>query len=269
VFLDAVWPDEMPDSGRRVLHSLVSRLRGHLGPAAGRLVRDASGYRLEVRGLVGGASAFDLAADELDVIDPAVAAGLLEHALSAWRGDALDEFGEVAPLAAEAVALADLRLDLTDYWIEARLAARAAPMDAADEPAAIVADASRAATGVPVREPTHALLVLALAAAGRQADALRAANDFRRRLADVTDLDPARPSPSSRTRWRSGGSRGAASPRPSRATGGCWSNGATRATGPSCGRPSATSPARSPMPASPRPRRSCSTPPTSRPRRPW
>ncbi len=192
VLLDAVWPDEMPDSGRRVLHSLVSRLRGHLGPAARRLVRDAVGYRL------------DLAGDELDVIevrglverarsaDPAVAAGLLERVLSAWRGDALDEFAEVAPLAAEAVALADLRLDVTDDWIEARLAARAEPVGAAaaDDPAAIVADASRAATAVPIREPTHALLVRALAAAGRQTDALRAANDFRRRLVEETGLDP-------------------------------------------------------------------------------
>ena len=44
--LDAVWPDEVPDSGRRTLHSHVSRLRGHLGTAAERLSRAGTGYRL-------------------------------------------------------------------------------------------------------------------------------------------------------------------------------------------------------------------------------
>ncbi|HKY66969.1 MAG TPA: winged helix-turn-helix domain-containing protein, partial [Acidimicrobiales bacterium] len=53
--LDAVWPNEMPDSGRRALHSHVSRLRRHLGPAGPRLERAGTGYRL------------GLSADELDV----------------------------------------------------------------------------------------------------------------------------------------------------------------------------------------------------------
>ena len=53
--LDAVWPDEMPDSGRRALHSHVSRLRRHLGPAGPRFERVGTGYRL------------GLSADELNV----------------------------------------------------------------------------------------------------------------------------------------------------------------------------------------------------------
>ncbi len=199
--LDAVWPGEPPDSGRRALHSHISRLRGHLGPAGTRLVRDGSGYRL------------DLGADELDVTQVRTAAirarstgtggngehgdhdddehddlGDLGAAVALWRGAALDEFPDVEPLSTDAVALAELRRDLTDDWLASRLARAASDPDAGD--AELIADVSRAAAAEPLRERTHALLVRALAARGRQADALRAAHAFRQRLADETGLDP-------------------------------------------------------------------------------
>jgi RecA/RadA recombinase len=79
--------------------------------------------------------------------------------------------------------LDELRLGLTDAWIDARLAA-------GDDPAAIVGDAGRAAAGAPLRESTQALWIRALARAGRQADALRAAHEFRQGLAEGTGLDP-------------------------------------------------------------------------------
>jgi predicted ATPase/DNA-binding SARP family transcriptional activator len=196
--LDAVWPDAVPDSGRRALHSHVSRLRGHLGPAADRLVRDGAGYRL------------DLAPGELDVAEARALAHEptepdLARATGLWRGPALEEFPDVAPLAAEAVTLAELRRQIRDDWLDARLAALPThetsaagnsgepaqiPSPPAGGPDALVPDATRAAAEDPTRERTHALLVRALAAAGRQADALRAAHDFRRRLAEETGLDP-------------------------------------------------------------------------------
>jgi hypothetical protein len=146
-------------------------------------VRDTAGYRL------------DLDRNGLDMTDVrqlaerarsnsgADAPVLLQRALALWRGEALEEFADVAPLAAEAVALRELRLELTDAWIDARLAA-------GDEPAAIVGDAGRAAAGAPLRESTQALWIRALARAGRQADALRAAHEFRQGLAEGTGLDP-------------------------------------------------------------------------------
>jgi predicted ATPase/DNA-binding SARP family transcriptional activator len=180
--LDAVWPDEVPDSGRRTLHSHVSRLRGHLGAAAERLSRAGTGYRLalepheldaaEARRAAGGATSGDPAA--------------IGAALALWRGAALAEFADVAPLAAEGTALAELRRDLTEQWLAARLALAAA----GEQDARLVVDATRAAADDPLRDRTHALLVRVLTVAGRQADALRAAHDFRRRLADETGLDP-------------------------------------------------------------------------------
>jgi predicted ATPase/DNA-binding SARP family transcriptional activator len=183
--LDAVWPDAAPDSGRRALHSHISRLRGHLGRHGDALERDGAGYRLrsdlvvvdlaEVRDTITRARA-ELAGA------PDRAAQLLGVALEHWRGDALDEFDDVASLAADAVAIATLRDDTHDEWCEARLAAGGDPQ--------LVADLARATAASPQRERTVITLVRALAAEGRQAEALRAAHEFRQRLADETGFDP-------------------------------------------------------------------------------
>ena len=46
--VDALWPSEAPESGRQALHTHVSRLRAHLGPAAARLQTRPDGYRLDL-----------------------------------------------------------------------------------------------------------------------------------------------------------------------------------------------------------------------------
>ena len=76
--VDALWPGEMPDSGRQALHTHVSRLRTHLGQAASRLQTRHDGYRL------------DLAVDELDL---AQARRLLATARAAAPGRLLVEAG--------------------------------------------------------------------------------------------------------------------------------------------------------------------------------
>src|SRR5919112_5920143 len=48
--LDALWPSEVPESGRQALHTHVSRLRGALGSAAARLEHRPDGYRLHLGG---------------------------------------------------------------------------------------------------------------------------------------------------------------------------------------------------------------------------
>jgi predicted ATPase/DNA-binding SARP family transcriptional activator len=181
--LDAVWPDVMPDSGRRALHSHISRLRRHLGPAGDRLQHTGTGYRLQLDpGALDVAEARRVAGDPALAEDPAA----VGTALALWRGAALAEFADVAPLAAEATAVAELRWALTDAWLRGRLAASGF---GSSDPE-LVADATLAAAEAPLRESTHALLVRILAATGRQADALRAAHAFRLRLADETGLDP-------------------------------------------------------------------------------
>ncbi|TCJ35314.1 BTAD domain-containing putative transcriptional regulator [Parafrankia sp. BMG5.11] len=182
--IDAVWGADPPASADGTLHSHLSRVRGHLGPRAGRLIRDGAGYRLVL-----GADALDATRAEafaaqaraLRPTDPAAAVDRLRQALDLWRGDALAEFGSAGPLGAEAARLTRLRQTLVDGLLDARLACGPA--------GAVIGDAEQAATADPLRESALLLLVRALALDGRAPEALAAARDFRRRLADQTGLE--------------------------------------------------------------------------------
>lgn len=183
--VDALWPSEVPDSGRQALHNHVSRLRGHLGPAAERLALRHDGYRL------------DLGGDGLDVArvraslaaartaarqDPAGAFSVLREAYGLWRGPVLADLTEVEPIAAAVEEYARLHRDVTDAMI-------AAAVDAGQADRVLdCAAASWAAD--PLREPAVLLLMRALAATGQAPEALRVARAHRRRLADETGLDP-------------------------------------------------------------------------------
>jgi predicted ATPase/DNA-binding SARP family transcriptional activator len=168
--VDTLWPDEPPDNATAAVHSHVSRVRGHLGVQAGRLERHGRGYRLRLEPF----EADEDAARRLARDDPAAA-------LALWRGPALEEFRAVHELEVASVTLDELRLQLTDDLLEARLAV-------ADQ--TTVVDALEAATATPLRERTTLLLVRALAAAGRTAEAMEVAHGFRRRLVEQTGLDP-------------------------------------------------------------------------------
>src|SRR3712207_4993734 len=158
--IDALWPDEAPDTGAQALHSQISRLRRNLGPAAIRLQRRGAGYALHLN------------ADELDVAvvrrlaatvadrmrsNPTQALHAAGGAVALWRGTALGEFADIAPLAADAVGLAELHKRLLDDLLEARLATG---------DTAVVLDAAAAAAADPMRERTVTLLMRALAAEG-------------------------------------------------------------------------------------------------------
>ncbi|SEO47707.1 BTAD domain-containing putative transcriptional regulator [Trujillonella endophytica] len=183
--VDALWPDDVPDSGRQALHSVVSRLRSDLGPAAVRLETGPAGYRLA------------LAPDELDLTrarrllttarglagrDPAAAAALLREACDLWHGPVLPDLTVVPPIATAAQACASLRREVVDALVSAAVAAGAAEEVGGLAEAAVAED--------PLREPAVLGLVRALAATGRAPAALRVAREFRARLAEETGLDP-------------------------------------------------------------------------------
>ncbi|WP_148574977.1 ATP-binding protein [Nocardioides caldifontis] len=184
-FADALWPTDLPESARQALHSHVFRLRSQLGAAAGRLETGPAGYRLalgreeldlaEARGLL--ATGRGLAGS-----DPEGALAALERAHALWRGPALADLLEVPPLQAAAEACAELHREVTDALVESGLAA------GRGQQVLEVATASVAEDGL--REPAVLLLVRALAATGRAAEALQVAREFRTRLADETGLDP-------------------------------------------------------------------------------
>ena len=168
--IDSLWPDDPPENAVQALYSHVHRLRRHLGPLANRLERQPKGYRLRLE-------PFELDADaarRLASSDP-------HAALALWRGPALMEFRSLPALETASVGLDELRLKLVDDLLESRLAR-------GDRD--VVVDAAAAAAASPLRERTALLHVRALAADGRTADAMAAAQAFRRKLADETGLDP-------------------------------------------------------------------------------
>jgi predicted ATPase/DNA-binding SARP family transcriptional activator len=183
--LDALWPAEVPDSGRQALHSHVSRLRAHLGRGAGRLETGPDGYRLRLGddGLdLAQARALLAAARTRSPRDPAGAFGLLRRARALWRGPVLADLTDVAPIAAAVEGCAQLHRQVTEALIGAAIAAGEADQ--------VLPLAAASLADDPLREPAVLQLVRALAAAGRAPEALRAAREYRRRLAEETGLDP-------------------------------------------------------------------------------
>ncbi len=170
----ALWPEGPPENAAQALYNHVSRLRGHLGDLARRLQRQAGGYRLVVEPDEVDADAARRLAGRADLASAATA-------LELWRGDALEEFRAWPALEAAAVSLDELRLRLRDDILEGQLAL-ARP--------GVAADAATAVGEAPLRERTVMLLVQALAAEGRTAEAMEAAHSYRRRLAEETGLDP-------------------------------------------------------------------------------
>ncbi|TWF75833.1 putative ATPase [Pseudonocardia hierapolitana] len=180
--LDALWPSEVPESGRQALHTHVSRLRAHLGTAAARLQTGHDGYRL------------DVAADELDVAQARAllakarattdsdAYALLREAHALWRGPVLADLTDLGPIATAVEACTRLHRDVTDALIAAALAS--------GRGGEILGLATESLAADPLREPAALLLMRALAAAGRPAEALHTAREFRTRLVDETGLDP-------------------------------------------------------------------------------
>jgi predicted ATPase len=164
---EAVWDCAPPADVANALQTLVSRARRALGGAAA-VEQSAAGYRLAV------------APGDVDALrfERLVGEGAVAEALALWRGPALADAGEFAePFARR---LEDLRLDAT----VARYAREAGGG------AARVGELEALVAGHPLDEKLTGLLMRALAAAGRQADALAAYEALRTRLADELGIDP-------------------------------------------------------------------------------
>ncbi|HEX6404726.1 MAG TPA: BTAD domain-containing putative transcriptional regulator [Pseudonocardiaceae bacterium] len=181
--LDAVWPQDPPNAARAALHAHISRLRGHLGPAASLLESLPGGYRLVlVEGALDAAQARSLLCTARGTADPVAAGKLLQQARALWRGSVLADLVEIPLIAAWSVTLNELRHEVDDLLISCALET--------GEGGDIVGLATESVAEDPLREPAILLLMRALAAAGRGADALRTSHSYRRRLASETGLDP-------------------------------------------------------------------------------
>ncbi|MFF0306493.1 BTAD domain-containing putative transcriptional regulator [Streptosporangium sp. NPDC004379] len=183
--IDDLYGERPPDGAGHALQSQISRLRGVLGPGA---VIEAAppGYRLAAGPGDVDAHRFERLAEEgrraLATGDPARAAALLREATDLWRGPALADAASAGSVQALVTRLEERRLGALEDRIEADL--RLGGHRSA------VPELRELADRHPLRERLRGLLMRALAADGRQAEALVAFEETRRLLADELGADP-------------------------------------------------------------------------------
>ncbi|GAB2948298.1 BTAD domain-containing putative transcriptional regulator [Nonomuraea fastidiosa] len=197
--IDDLWPGDPPAHPPAALQSLVSRARRE---APGLIASHPAGYLL------------DVAPDEVDAwaFERLVRQGDVRRALALWRGAPLADAAALPFATGPAARLEELRLTALAARIAADLdlaasrtvsssAARstssppvatgpAAAPPVAPGPEELVAELEELVAAHPLREPFHALLVRALTAVGRRAEALAAFERIRNALAEELGVDP-------------------------------------------------------------------------------
>ena len=174
--VEVLW-EEPPDSAAGTLQSYVSRLRRfvELDDAGAALVNRAPGYVLEVPGAAVDAGRFEAGLAEGQALldrDPGRRARRAStRALGEWRGDAFAEFAETEWIRPEAVRLEELRLVATEAQVDAELRV-GRHQEVVGQLEALLLDH-------PLRETFARQSMLALYRSGRQAEALRVAQQFR------------------------------------------------------------------------------------------
>lgn len=179
--VDAVWPDgDAPAGAARSVLTYVSRLRGALGD--GVVARDRGGYRIDLDGHTCDVDEVEALVDRARRAHPDQAVELYDRALAIWVDPAFGDLGEEWWAVATTTRLAEAHLVAREE--------RAASCLALGQPEQAVPDLRALVVDHPLRERPVALLMQALDATGRTAEALRAYQDLRRGLADETGLDP-------------------------------------------------------------------------------
>jgi predicted ATPase/DNA-binding SARP family transcriptional activator len=190
--IERLWPQMRPADAGNALQSLVSRLRVALRQAGvpdGVVESSPAGYRLAVPPGAVDAIAFESTAragsQALAKGDAREAASLLRAALGQWRGSALTDVAGEEFAFAPAARLTELRAAATLDLIEADLA-----LGAAD--ATMIGELRELTAADQLAERPAALLMRALAAAGRQSEALAVYQRTRERLAERLGVDPSK-----------------------------------------------------------------------------
>jgi DNA-binding SARP family transcriptional activator len=184
--VDAVWEGRPPERARNALQVKISRLRALLEDRAAALTFSPGGYRLalDVRETDAGLFADRLRSGrELLRSDPAAAASALAAALELWQGDPLADLGEHPRLVAARTRLGELKLLSSESHAEALVAQP-------DSRALGIAALRGVLEVEPLRPRARVVLMEALDAAGRRAEALAVYDAGRRLYAHVAGLEP-------------------------------------------------------------------------------
>lgn len=170
--MDWVWGEQPPAEAANALQRLVSRLRKVL--PSGVIDGTPDGYRLVV------------APDAVDAVrfEHLVGQGQLRAALDLWRGAALQDVGLQDSTAFDAAVtrLEGMRLTAAEDWFDSEISR--------GRGAQLVTDLTDLVAANPVRERLVAALLRALAASGRDAEALLVYERTREMLADELGVDP-------------------------------------------------------------------------------
>lgn len=183
---EALWGEDAPSSAAKTLQVHVSRLRHELAGGTARVVTQPPGYALlvdpEQVDLHRFRRAVAAARDALAAARAQEAADQLRAALALWRGPALADLTLLPVARFAAPRLEEERLAALEDRIEADLACGRA--------AELTSELYGLVEAHPLRERLRAQQMLALYWSGRQADALAAFQDARRRLVTELGIEP-------------------------------------------------------------------------------
>ena len=188
VLISEVWGDQPPAGlAAQAISTYMLRLRRLLGDTDGSLlVTSVSGYQLRLGAADSDAQVFEAMLRDgrqaLAAGDPEAAATQLDEALALWRGIPLADIPLTPLVEAEAERLAGLRLDAAELRIGAEMACRG--------PAQVIPELRELLASHPLRERLWLLLMQALDAAGRPAEALDAYSQARSAIADELGAEP-------------------------------------------------------------------------------
>ena len=182
--IDWIWGEQPPADATNALQRLVSRLRKVL--PSGVVEGQTDGYRLMVEPDAVDAVRFErlVIAGQASSEDVSQRARLLREALGLWRGAAMQDVGlqDSAAFDAAVARLEGLRLTATEERFDAEVTL--------GRGAEVVTELADLVAEHPVRERLVAALMRALAAAGRDSEALMVYQRTREALADALGVDP-------------------------------------------------------------------------------
>jgi DNA-binding SARP family transcriptional activator len=182
--IDALWPEDPPDTAANIIQGYVSELRKRLGREA--IATRGRGYaavlddedldlRRFERLLLHGSRALERG-------DAAAAAEQLAEALALWRGPALADLDGSDAVRSITARLDELRMLAHERRIEADIAC--------GRHRAVIPELEALVAKHAFRERLRAQLMIALYRSGRQADALAVYRAGRELLADRLGLEP-------------------------------------------------------------------------------
>ena len=184
--IDGIWGAATPQHPEAALHIVVCRLRRALGVVAPRLVRDRTGYRIDVAphefDLARAQSRFAAASRAMRSGEMALAATSFDAALECWSGEPLADVAEFPFHDVASRRLREFQLGVVEQRNEAYLRC-GRHLD-------VLRDIELWVSLEPWRERLRGHQMMALYSAGRQIEALAAYEDLRQILLVDFGVDP-------------------------------------------------------------------------------